>query len=585
MRETYTHTYWIDTDALFRLKQQLDRIARKADKLGVGTVDYVVGSPTARDIEFLDDSGTRRSVKRIMYPVTLTGSVPQLEGWEFIATLQHLYDDQNNVVNVLRVVPGVEIPEHYRHADATNCDHCCTRRKRNDTYVVRDTQTGVYKQVGRNCLKDFIRGADPHTIASKLEAIFSAMAVLADTEEGSRGGGGQGTSNAFSMIEFLSMTAAIIREFGWLSRGRANETGAQATADTVLARLGANPRATVKYILPNEADIKLAEQAREYISENLSRPDVSDYEHNLYVSLAVNYVTSRTAGIVASAIPFYQREMSKIAERSRPQTISEWVGVEGERQDFYVTPTAMFTTEGFYGTTFIWKFVTREGNVLTWFTSSGQDLEIDTKEYRITGTVKKHDEYKGVKQTILTRVTVYTDEGRLAAEEKERKKAARDAAKAEKAVKAAEKAAAKAAKAGQTPVAGMLADAAPYMGHYASPAGCAAFALALYQEFDGLALVAACELLRDGSKRIVHVACMAPTGEIVDAHGIEDQQAALQRESDFDALDEDDENDEMGEVDEVAFTRMTPRQVIRHTGVTKDEVEAARPLARAMFSS
>ena len=50
----------------------------------------------------------------------------------------------------------------------------------------------------------------------------------------------------------------------------------------------------------------------------------------------------------------------------------------------------------------------------------------------ISASVKKHDEYKGVKQTILTRCTTWTDEGLALERAKQEKKAARDAKKAAK---------------------------------------------------------------------------------------------------------------------------------------------------------
>jgi hypothetical protein len=48
------------------------------------------------------------------------------------------------------------------------------------------------------------------------------------------------------------------------------------------------------------------------------------------------------------------------------------------------------------------KFIADSGDRFTWFSSSGfNGLQGD--HVTLTGTVKKHDEYKGIKQTILTR--------------------------------------------------------------------------------------------------------------------------------------------------------------------------------------
>ena len=50
--------------------------------------------------------------------------------------------------------------------------------------------------------------------------------------------------------------------------------------------------------------------------------------------------------------------------------------------------------------TYIYKIVDIDGNIYTWKTSGG--IAEETTE--IVGTVKAHNEYRGTKQTELTRV-------------------------------------------------------------------------------------------------------------------------------------------------------------------------------------
>ena len=67
----------------------------------------------------------------------------------------------------------------------------------------------------------------------------------------------------------------------------------------------------------------------------------------------------------------------------------------------YQSYTKIMTTwETDYGLTKIFKIVDVNGNVYTWKTSGG--ISDDAKE--IVGTVKSHNEYRGIKQTELTRV-------------------------------------------------------------------------------------------------------------------------------------------------------------------------------------
>jgi len=88
-----------------------------------------------------------------------------------------------------------------------------------------------------------------------------------------------------------------------------------------------------------------------------------------------------------------------------PESHSEYVGEVKERlRDLKVTLTAVRSFDGFYGTSFIYTFEYGE-DVLVWMTSSCKDIEVGDELF-LTGTVKSHDEYKGVKQTKLSRCIV-----------------------------------------------------------------------------------------------------------------------------------------------------------------------------------
>ena len=55
--------------------------------------------------------------------------------------------------------------------------------------------------------------------------------------------------------------------------------------------------------------------------------------------------------------------------------------------------------------------IDQDGNALIWWASGSANWLTEGKTYRVEASVKEHDEYKGRKQTTLTRVTVKQDEG------------------------------------------------------------------------------------------------------------------------------------------------------------------------------
>ena len=106
------------------------------------------------------------------------------------------------------------------------------------------------------------------------------------------------------------------------------------------------------------------------------------------------------------------REMGKRAkareDAQEARRGSEWVGDVGER--LRELPLAvMFTThiDTEFGGSKLAKFTDADGNEFGWFGSGSDIWELEKgQEIVLTGTVKKHDTYQGIKQTMLTRCKV-----------------------------------------------------------------------------------------------------------------------------------------------------------------------------------
>lgn len=101
--------------------------------------------------------------------------------------------------------------------------------------------------------------------------------------------------------------------------------------------------------------------------------------------------------------------IKEMKEALAPKTSSEYIGNVGEAITVEVTLVSIhtFTTHfSYYGeTNHIFKFADNDGNTIVWKTSSWQNIE-EGKTYEIKGKVKEHSEYKGDKQTVLTRCKI-----------------------------------------------------------------------------------------------------------------------------------------------------------------------------------
>lgn len=94
-----------------------------------------------------------------------------------------------------------------------------------------------------------------------------------------------------------------------------------------------------------------------------------------------------------------EREAARAAERAA----SAWVGKVGDRIELEVT--VLFTAEGRggqWGPSTVVKCKDDSGNLLVWFASGSWHIEPGSR-CKVRGTVKAHDEYRGGKQTVMTR--------------------------------------------------------------------------------------------------------------------------------------------------------------------------------------
>ena len=99
-----------------------------------------------------------------------------------------------------------------------------------------------------------------------------------------------------------------------------------------------------------------------------------------------------------------EREVKRM-ERNKSRAQSEFIGEVKDKVSCSVKEFKCLTSwETQWGVTFLYEFVTEEGNILIWKT--GKWINDEAKITTIKGTIKAHNEFRGVKQTELTRCQV-----------------------------------------------------------------------------------------------------------------------------------------------------------------------------------
>lgn len=376
------------------LQVKIEKLAKRAIKLG--------GEPITLEIVGQREVEIKKGVPLTLYAVKVCGTAPWMKGWRFVAKLEHRQgDSETGYLNVVKTLPRETCPTKYRTV-APWCDHCEKVRDRHNTYVVSDVQ-GRCQQVGSTCLKDFTGHADPQALASIAETLFAAIASCDDAEYKPLECGGYSPYQIYT-DHFLAAVVSNIRRFGWIPKARATMFSCS-TAEAVITELFRHNPSQQELLeqAPIATDIKLANEALAWARTELTPEKVkteSDYLWSLGLIVAEDILLIKDAGFAASLIPCYQRAIQKELDRqSKPE--GAFVGEVGKKVSLEGNLVFTKAISGNYGVTTLHKWIDDAGNVFIWF-ASRTSLPLGYR-YRVEGKVKRHSEFNGEKQTVLTR--------------------------------------------------------------------------------------------------------------------------------------------------------------------------------------
>lgn len=377
-----------------RLRKKLVRIQNKCRKYG-GDFRFEEVGEEFREIK--EEDG--RVVTRRFVLVEAEG-IAVVNGWKFVASIDHT--DKGNVINK---VVEVEVPERYYNSEPF-CEHCKTKRFRANTYLVMNEETGEFKQVGKSCLKDFTGGMDA-------ELITKYMSFFDDLVEGEVPIGGGYAERYIEKEEWLRYVAETVRHFGYVKADDLRSTRERAGdyygvehgwfsgpyGEKVRREL-AEEMSSVGFDAENEKACDMVVEALTWLD---GQKEGNNYMHNLKTVCALKYLPMKHLGIAASLFPTWNKDLERAEERRKAEEkakASEWVGEVGKRVTVEVAEAKVVTGwETQWGYVSIYKITDAAGNVYTWKTSGY--IPEDVAE--IVGTVKDHNEYRGCKQTELTR--------------------------------------------------------------------------------------------------------------------------------------------------------------------------------------
>ena len=383
---------------------KLDKILKRAAKKGLdGILSYEISDTYVVESKSKMDEVP---IKKSLIDVSVKGEVPKINGWEFIGKLTH--DGAGDYVTVLSA-PTMEVPKKFRKSKGA-CDHCKTARYRKDTFVI--SKDGKFMEIGRSCLKDFFPTVNIEWVVSYFKYVDDML--KSDNFEDYTSERSPKFRPTAGLELILMVTNAVIREDGWMS-GTAAKTIMENDPDAMVSPTSWKVESVValkvglrmKYedeeeLVLTAKDEEIAPKVIDFVRNEMYGDN--DYVYNMKNFFNDDMVEFRYIPFIASAVPAYTRSIEKEAEMKVKKKVSKFVGEVGDKISAKVEVIGSKYINGYYGSTLLVRMIDTDGNTLTTFYSGYKFEPKVGDKFTIKGTVKAHKEFKGWKNTMLTRV-------------------------------------------------------------------------------------------------------------------------------------------------------------------------------------
>ena len=390
-----TKTYQIPEENLYRLNKIFAKLQKRAVRLSQPEPGFeIVGEKLVESV----NPETKQVSYYKVFEVSVFGVSPIIAGWQFYAVIS-----TEEVGNVISPLPGIsenDVPAKFRHSGSV-CEHCEKPRNRNQTFLVRNVETGIFKQVGSTCLHDFTGYIAPETAAKYAEFVAAASEEIGDCEDFDGGSCG-GYTRYFSPVDFLSLVVAIAEKYGFVTKKNAGY-GKAATAEIAFSEITVKSDVYRK-IFPTDEQKETAKKVWDWASEYYEHEEnqQSDFGWNYFVITQKETIGSKEFGRTAYLYVAYNNYLE---QKARSEKSAGYIGEVGKKVEFVgkIVSSKLFSSNYHYSTWLV-KFQTEEGANVTWF-ASGEPPIKEGETIKVIGTVKEHnDRYNS---TTVTRCKLF----------------------------------------------------------------------------------------------------------------------------------------------------------------------------------
>lgn len=336
----------------------------------------------------------------------------KINNWDLVAKIDHetANDDGNQVV--LHINKNIPIPEEYYSARST-CDYCHTERLRKSTYVLYNKEENKYIHVGSECLTYFTNGLSVNSIAS----FYDVIGVIEKDNIDYEGILVGKADDFYEQIESTINKPQIVCDVDtvlYCANELVNDKHYSYIKGSALSK-GTTAEKVYYEAVNTEDNMKLPSDIdsafKQYVEMRVYM-DYGDYWQNVNTLLKRKYIEQKYISFLVSALHVYYLDKWKNEAKAKElsSVTNEYIGQVGERITFTIKDwKCVFSGESSYDNNYYhtsWYYVyiitTDKGYKLKWTTSK----EIDESEMvgsTCKATIKELSNYRGAKQTIITR--------------------------------------------------------------------------------------------------------------------------------------------------------------------------------------
>jgi hypothetical protein len=366
------------------LQKKVTKFSKRALKNGKPPLALVIGEE--KIIKNLGKHGEIISIK-VMQEIELSGVMPTIEGYTFVTKIEHT--EHGNMVKSMDSAVSMKFIAY-----TPDCEHCKSKRRRKETYILKNEEKEI--QVGTECLKNYMTLMSVEYMIMMAELEASVVEASSDVE----GNSGPRRIEARSVKEVISTAIQCVRTYGW-----------QPSTFCDFTELGTGGKTWYHLTAKRDKDFhdygitatdNSNELAAAYIEETLATKQDNIFMHNIQVILKQDYVSYKEVNMIASCAK--QILNAEAVRKAAVNKTNEFIGEVGKRIELEVTVDKRIGFDTNYGHSVMVIMSDVDGRqVKTTSTGCFSSVQVGDK-VKIKGTIKKHDEYRGTKQTVLTRV-------------------------------------------------------------------------------------------------------------------------------------------------------------------------------------